>query len=67
MGFVNGSFLADYSSFYHLDQKSMTGIVVGVCIALTCILICIFILITRGRARLVSPVNEEFIYTVKDV
>ncbi|XP_073474869.1 protogenin [Aquarana catesbeiana] len=41
----------DYSSFYHLDQKSMTGIVVGVCIAITCILICVLILINRGRAR----------------
>nr|DBA31732.1 TPA: hypothetical protein GDO54_007517 [Pyxicephalus adspersus] len=41
----------EYSSFYHLDQKSMTGIVVGVAIALTCILICVLILIYRGRAR----------------
>ncbi|KAG8440450.1 hypothetical protein GDO86_006268 [Hymenochirus boettgeri] len=41
----------DYSGFYHLDQKSMTGIVVGVCIALTCILICALILIYRSKAR----------------
>uniref|UniRef100_A0A8C1XFA4 Protogenin n=1 Tax=Cyprinus carpio TaxID=7962 RepID=A0A8C1XFA4_CYPCA len=34
-------------SFYHLDQRSMTGIVVGVCIAFTCIIICILILACR--------------------
>ncbi|KAK1158196.1 protogenin A [Acipenser oxyrinchus oxyrinchus] len=37
--------------FYHLDQKSMTGIIVGVCIALTCIMICVLILIYRSKAR----------------
>ncbi|XP_063782206.1 protogenin [Pseudophryne corroboree] len=40
--------------FYHLDQKSMTGIVVGVCIALTCIVICVLILIYRSKARKAS-------------
>uniref|UniRef100_A0A8C1I809 Protogenin n=1 Tax=Cyprinus carpio TaxID=7962 RepID=A0A8C1I809_CYPCA len=37
--------------FYHLDQRSMTGIVVGVCIALTCIIICILILACRRKTR----------------
>ncbi|CDQ78999.1 unnamed protein product [Oncorhynchus mykiss] len=37
--------------FYHLDQKSMTGIIVGVCIALICIIICAFILVCRGKNR----------------
>ncbi|KAM6980622.1 protogenin A [Aplochiton taeniatus] len=37
--------------FYHLDQRSMTGIVVGVCIALICIIICAFILVFRGKKR----------------
>uniref|UniRef100_A0A3Q3PYG3 Protogenin n=1 Tax=Monopterus albus TaxID=43700 RepID=A0A3Q3PYG3_MONAL len=37
--------------FYHLDQKSMTGIAVGVCIALICIIICAFILVCRGKNR----------------
>ncbi|KAF4017434.1 hypothetical protein G4228_008683 [Cervus hanglu yarkandensis] len=40
-----------YSGYYHLDQKSMTGIAVGVGIALTCILICGLILIYRSKAR----------------
>ncbi|XP_036400225.1 protogenin A [Megalops cyprinoides] len=37
--------------FYHLDEKSMTGIIVGVSIALTCIIICVLILVYRGKAR----------------
>ncbi|XP_064168970.1 protogenin A-like isoform X1 [Anguilla rostrata] len=37
--------------FYHMDQKSMTGIIVGVCIALACILLCVLILVHRGKAR----------------
>ncbi|XP_030649970.1 protogenin A [Chanos chanos] len=37
--------------FYHLDQRSMSGIIVGVCIALTCIIICALVLICRGKAR----------------
>ncbi|KAJ8343544.1 hypothetical protein SKAU_G00308730 [Synaphobranchus kaupii] len=37
--------------FYHMDQKSMTGIIVGVCIALACILLCVLILAHRGKAR----------------
>lgn len=44
-------FLAANSGYYQLDQKSMTGIIAGVCIALTCILICILILIYRSKAR----------------
>uniref|UniRef100_A0A669DWH9 Protogenin n=1 Tax=Oreochromis niloticus TaxID=8128 RepID=A0A669DWH9_ORENI len=43
--------LAFSDSFYHLDQKSMTGISVGVCIALICIIICAFIIICRGKNR----------------
>ncbi|XP_055517229.1 protogenin-like isoform X2 [Leucoraja erinacea] len=45
--------------FYHLDQKSMTGIIVGVCIALTCIIICILILLYRSKARKSSAVKAE--------
>ncbi|XP_072550603.1 protogenin A isoform X2 [Salminus brasiliensis] len=37
--------------FYHLDQQSMTGIIVGVSIALTCIIICALILMCRGNAK----------------
>ncbi|XP_063737045.1 protogenin A [Eleginops maclovinus] len=37
--------------FYHLDQKSMTGITVGICIALICIIICAFIIVCRGKNR----------------
>ncbi|KAJ8247871.1 hypothetical protein GJAV_G00251520 [Gymnothorax javanicus] len=37
--------------FYHLDETSMTGIVVGVSIALACIVICVLILVYRGKAR----------------
>ncbi|XP_003442394.1 protogenin A [Oreochromis niloticus] len=44
-------------SFYHLDQKSMTGISVGVCIALICIIICAFIIICRGKNRKLSAVK----------
>lgn len=38
---------------YHFDEKSMTGIIIGVCIALACIIICVFILITKGKSRYV--------------
>ncbi|XP_047435816.1 protogenin A [Mugil cephalus] len=44
-------------SFYHLDQKSMTGISVGVCIALICIIICAFIIVCRGKNRKFSAVK----------
>lgn len=37
--------------FYHLDQNSMTGITIGVCIALICIIICAFIIVCRGKNR----------------
>nr|XP_020640544.1 protogenin [Pogona vitticeps] len=43
-----------YSGYYQLDQRSMTGIIAGVCIALACIVICILILIYRSRARKAS-------------
>ncbi|XP_022611930.1 protogenin B-like [Seriola dumerili] len=36
---------------YHIDQRSMTGIIVGVSIALTCIVMCALILISKGRPR----------------
>ncbi|XP_062402518.1 protogenin B-like [Sardina pilchardus] len=34
---------------YSIDQRSMTGIVAGVCIALACIVLCVFILIIKSR------------------
>ncbi|XP_028298977.1 protogenin A isoform X2 [Gouania willdenowi] len=43
--------------FYHLDQKSMTGISVGVCIALICIIICAFVIICRGKNKKLSAVK----------
>ncbi|XP_070976929.1 protogenin B-like [Oncorhynchus clarkii lewisi] len=36
---------------YHTEQNSMTGIIVGVCIALACIVMCTIILISKGRSR----------------
>ncbi|XP_053741667.1 protogenin B-like [Synchiropus splendidus] len=36
---------------YHIDQKSMTGIIVGVSIALSCIIMCALIIISKGRPR----------------
>ncbi|XP_028306228.1 protogenin A-like [Gouania willdenowi] len=36
---------------YHIDQRSMTGIIVGVSIALACIVTCALILISKGRPR----------------
>uniref|UniRef100_A0AAZ3PDC8 Protogenin B n=1 Tax=Oncorhynchus tshawytscha TaxID=74940 RepID=A0AAZ3PDC8_ONCTS len=39
---------------YHMDQKSMTGLMVGVCITLACIAICALILINKGRSRYIS-------------
>uniref|UniRef100_A0A4W3GVS3 Protogenin n=1 Tax=Callorhinchus milii TaxID=7868 RepID=A0A4W3GVS3_CALMI len=50
---------ADSDGFYHLDQKSMTGIIVGVCIALACIIICILILVYRSKARKSSAIKAE--------
>ncbi|XP_021441928.2 protogenin A [Oncorhynchus mykiss] len=47
----HGSATVFSGGFYHLDQKSMTGIIVGVCIALICIIICAFILVCRGKNR----------------
>ncbi|XP_069480982.1 protogenin [Ambystoma mexicanum] len=45
------------SGYYSLDQKSMTGIIVGVCIALTCIILCALILIYRSKARKTSALK----------
>ncbi|KAM4744937.1 protogenin A [Anableps anableps] len=58
-GLSRGSTLSTGFSdgFYHLDQKSMTGISVGVCIALTCIIICAFIIVCRGKTRKLSAVK----------
>ncbi|XP_072291432.1 protogenin B-like [Eucyclogobius newberryi] len=39
---------------YHIDQNSMTGIIVGVSIALACIIMCALILISKGRPRKTS-------------
>uniref|UniRef100_A0A8C8EXZ8 Protogenin n=1 Tax=Oncorhynchus tshawytscha TaxID=74940 RepID=A0A8C8EXZ8_ONCTS len=51
----HGSATVFSGGFYHLDQKSMTGIIVGVCIALICIIICAFILACRGDMALLHP------------
>lgn len=49
---VTSSCLTAFSDgFYHLDQKSMTGITVGVSIALICIIICALIIVYRGKKR----------------
>ncbi|KAK1785401.1 hypothetical protein P4O66_018784, partial [Electrophorus voltai] len=40
-----------YDGFSHLDQRSITGIIGGGCIALTCILVCALILVCRGKSR----------------
>ncbi|KAF7211970.1 protogenin A isoform X1 [Nothobranchius furzeri] len=59
VGLSRGSTLSTGFSdgFYHLDQKSMTGITVGVCIALICIIICAFIIVCRGKNRKFSAVK----------
>ncbi|XP_029289653.1 protogenin B-like [Cottoperca gobio] len=42
----------DFSDgLYHIDQRSMTGIIVGVSIALACIVTCALILFSKGRPR----------------
>ncbi|XP_063170395.1 protogenin [Candoia aspera] len=46
---------ATLSGSYQLDQKSMTGIIAGVSIALLCILVCVLILIYRGKTRKATP------------
>ncbi|XP_051978490.1 protogenin B-like [Xyrauchen texanus] len=38
-------------SLYRIDEKSVTGIIVGMCIALACIIMCFFILFTRSKTR----------------
>ncbi|XP_071271847.1 protogenin B-like [Salvelinus alpinus] len=51
----SGSSSSDTTVFsddlYHTEQNSMTGIIVGVCIALACIVMCTIILISKGRSR----------------
>lgn len=46
----SGHATAYSDGLYHLDQKSMTGIILGVCVALTCIIICALILVCRGKS-----------------
>ncbi|XP_069767120.1 protogenin A isoform X2 [Narcine bancroftii] len=58
-GSLNSAEAKDSDVFYQLDQKSMTGIIVGVCIALTCIIICILILLYRSKARKSNAVKAE--------
>uniref|UniRef100_A0A674A0P2 Protogenin n=1 Tax=Salmo trutta TaxID=8032 RepID=A0A674A0P2_SALTR len=50
---------------YHMDQKSMTGIMVGVCITLACLAICALILINKGRSRYIS-ILFFFFYTTSN-
>ncbi|XP_077451622.1 protogenin B-like isoform X1 [Stigmatopora argus] len=47
--FQNTAVFSD--GLYHIDQKSMTGIIAGVSIALACIVMCALILISKGRPR----------------
>uniref|UniRef100_A0A8C5KAL8 Protogenin n=1 Tax=Jaculus jaculus TaxID=51337 RepID=A0A8C5KAL8_JACJA len=54
-----------YSGYYHLDQESMTGVAVGVGIALTCMLACVFILIYRSKARCVCATQDASALTTK--
>uniref|UniRef100_A0A8C2JQY6 Protogenin homolog b (Gallus gallus) n=1 Tax=Cyprinus carpio TaxID=7962 RepID=A0A8C2JQY6_CYPCA len=35
----------------HMDEKSMSGIIAGVCIALSCIILCIFILLSKSTTH----------------
>uniref|UniRef100_A0A8C7HGN1 Protogenin n=1 Tax=Oncorhynchus kisutch TaxID=8019 RepID=A0A8C7HGN1_ONCKI len=51
--------------YYHMDQKSMTGLMVGVCITLACIAICALILINKGRSRYIS-ILIFFIYSTSN-
>ncbi|KAI7811710.1 Protogenin B [Triplophysa rosa] len=47
---------------YHIDEKSMTGIIIGVCIALTCIVFCVLVLFTRkssSSSKMIGPVRNE--------
>ncbi|XP_059392340.1 protogenin B isoform X2 [Carassius carassius] len=39
------------AGLYHIDEKSMSGIIAGVCIALSIIILCIFILLTKSTTR----------------
>ncbi|XP_027884667.1 protogenin B-like [Xiphophorus couchianus] len=48
-GFSDTTVFSD--GLYHIDQRSVTGIMVGVSIALTCIAMCALILISKGRPR----------------
>ncbi|KAL7980288.1 hypothetical protein Chor_014617 [Crotalus horridus] len=48
-----------HSGSYQLDQKSMTGIIAGVSIALVCILVCILVLIYHGKVRKATPFKSS--------
>ncbi|XP_052453081.1 protogenin B isoform X1 [Carassius gibelio] len=39
------------AGLYNIDEKSMSGIIAGVCIALSIIILCIFILLTKSTTR----------------
>uniref|UniRef100_UPI001CD8B505 protogenin A n=1 Tax=Solea senegalensis TaxID=28829 RepID=UPI001CD8B505 len=56
---ITAMFTGFSDGFYHLDEKSVTGITVGVCIALICIIICAFIIVCRGQNRTVSAVKSH--------
>ncbi|XP_043083180.1 protogenin B [Puntigrus tetrazona] len=45
----HGQNTAFLDGLYHLDGRSVPGVVVGVCIALSCIILCIFILLSKSR------------------
>lgn len=50
MGFFLVCILAAFiDGLYRINEKSMTGIIIGVCIALTCIVLCILILFTQNK------------------
>ncbi|XDV53556.1 hypothetical protein PO909_022029 [Leuciscus waleckii] len=55
---------------YHMDEKSMPGIIVGVCIALSCIILCIFILLTKSEthrkassSKMIGQVRNEVMHS----
>ncbi|XP_077087084.1 protogenin B [Siphateles boraxobius] len=55
---------------YHMDEKSMTGIIAGVCIALSCIILCIFILLTKtethrkaSSSKMIGRVRNEVMHS----
>ncbi|KTF72136.1 hypothetical protein cypCar_00050433, partial [Cyprinus carpio] len=42
---------ASIDGLKHIDETSMSGIIAGVCIALSFIILCIFILLTKSKAH----------------